>query len=45
MAGARCFAAGFAPGSRGNYMTAMVLPGRDLPPDPVVAEVKPGDEP
>ncbi len=25
---------GFAPGSRGNYMTALIAPGRDLPPDP-----------
>ena len=24
---------GFAPGSRGNYMTALIAPGRDLPPD------------
>lgn len=39
------WALGLVPASRGNYMTAMVLPGRDLPPDPVVAEVKPGDEP
>jgi SAM-dependent methyltransferase len=39
------WALGLVPGSRGNYMTAMVIPGRDLPPDPVVAEVKPGDEP
>jgi len=26
--------AGFVPGSRGNYMTALIAPGRDLPPDP-----------
>jgi len=26
--------AGFLPGSRGNYMTALIAPGRDLPPDP-----------
>ncbi|HXV37527.1 MAG TPA: class I SAM-dependent methyltransferase [Myxococcota bacterium] len=26
--------AGFVPGSRGNYMTALVVPGSDLPPDP-----------
>ncbi len=25
---------GFMPGSRGNYMTALLAPGRDLPPDP-----------
>lgn len=25
---------GFVPGSRGNYMTALIAPGRDLPPDP-----------
>jgi hypothetical protein len=25
---------GFVPGSRGNYMTALIVPGRDLPPDP-----------
>ncbi len=25
---------GFMPGSRGNYMTALLVPGRDLPPDP-----------
>jgi SAM-dependent methyltransferase len=25
---------GFIPGSRGNYMTALIVPGRDLPPDP-----------
>jgi SAM-dependent methyltransferase len=25
---------GFLPGSRGNYMTALIAPGRDLPPDP-----------
>jgi SAM-dependent methyltransferase len=25
---------GFVPGSRGNYLTALVWPGRDLPPDP-----------
>jgi SAM-dependent methyltransferase len=25
---------GFLPGSRGNYMTALIVPGRDLPPDP-----------
>jgi len=25
---------GFLPGSRGNYMTALLAPGRDLPPDP-----------
>jgi SAM-dependent methyltransferase len=24
---------GFVPGSRGNYMTALIAPGRDLPPD------------
>jgi SAM-dependent methyltransferase len=26
--------AGFVPGSRGNYMTALIVPGSDLPPDP-----------
>jgi len=26
--------AGFVPGSSGNYMTALIAPGRDLPPDP-----------
>ena len=26
--------AGFLPGSRGNYMTALILPGTDLPKDP-----------
>jgi hypothetical protein len=25
---------GFVPGSRGNYMTALIAPGSDLPPDP-----------
>jgi len=25
---------GFVPGSRGNYMTALIAPGRDLPADP-----------
>jgi len=25
---------GFVPGSRGNYATALITPGRDLPPDP-----------
>ncbi len=25
---------GFVPGSRGNFMTALITPGRDLPPDP-----------
>jgi SAM-dependent methyltransferase len=25
---------GFVPGSRGNYMTALIAPGRGLPPDP-----------
>ncbi|MDH3213302.1 MAG: class I SAM-dependent methyltransferase [Myxococcales bacterium] len=39
------WALGFVPGSRGNYMTALIVPGRDLPPDPIVAEAKPGDEP
>jgi SAM-dependent methyltransferase len=37
------WALGFAPGSRGNYMTALLLPGRDLPPDPVAVGAKPGD--
>ncbi len=36
---------GFVPGSRGNYMTALILPGRDLPPDPIAAEDKPIDAP
>jgi len=31
------FGLGFAPGSRGNYLTALVLPGSDLPPDPLQA--------
>jgi len=25
---------GFVPGSRGNYVTALIVPGSDLPPDP-----------
>jgi SAM-dependent methyltransferase len=43
--GVRRFAAvagwltGFIPGSRGNYMTALIMPGRDLPPDPKPAAV------
>ncbi len=28
------YAAGFTPGSPGNYMTAFIQPGHDLPPDP-----------
>ncbi len=42
--GVRRFAAvagwltGFLPGSRGNYMTALIVPGADLPPDPKPAE-------
>ncbi len=39
------WALGFLPGSRGNYMTALILPGRDLPPDPLVREQKPEDQP
>jgi SAM-dependent methyltransferase len=29
--------AGFIPGSRGNYMTALIVPGSDLPSDPLPA--------
>ncbi len=36
---------GFVPGSRGNYMTALILPGRDLPADPVVTDEKSADSP
>lgn len=34
------WALGFLPESRGNYLTALILPGRDLPPDPARADVK-----
>lgn len=27
--------AGYIPGSRGNYVTALIVPGGDLPPDPI----------
>ncbi len=32
------FGLGLVPGSRGNYLTALVLPGNDLPPDPLRAD-------
>lgn len=35
---------GCMPGSRGNYMTAIILPGKNLPPDPG-ANPAPGSEP
>jgi SAM-dependent methyltransferase len=34
------WALGFLPQSRGNYLTALIIPGRDLPPDPTAAEAK-----
>jgi SAM-dependent methyltransferase len=33
---------GFVPGSRGNFMTALIVPGCDLPPDPKPAASAPG---
>lgn len=40
MAGLAGWALGLLPGARGNYMTALIVPGRDLPPDPAVADDK-----
>jgi SAM-dependent methyltransferase len=34
------WALSFLPESRGNYMTALIIPGRDLPPEPAAADAK-----